>query len=415
MTLTQVWGSLVIFIACPLLGGLPLIDWITYALTGRKLARLGTGNISVSAAFYHGGTFVGILAVLSEAAKGIAVVLLARWFFPNAPVWELLALIALIMGRYWMGKGAGTTNLLWGIVVHDWQAALLSVLIGGASFTIFRERKSGRLVGLFLLAFILAVRHPHQSEYIGVAIALVVLLAWIYQKIPDDLDLAAPMTNTDSQKIFRFFRGDRAILSLARPLDAQKVGQKAASLSQFKALGYPVPDGWVLPAGDDPQPLIEALEPSPQNPLVVRSSAIGEDSETASAAGQYTTILNVTSREALQTALVECLTSYGSAGATQYRQDRNQADGSMAVLIQKQIQGVFSGVAFSRDPVNPLNPSVVIEALPGDATKVVSGKYTPERYLLEVESQKEEGRWKLEPEGDIPPQLLLAVASLARE
>ena len=81
MELTQVWGALLIFLVCPLLGGLPLIAWITYALTGRKLSQLGTGNASVSAAFYHGGRFVGILAVLSEAAKGIIAVLLARAFF----------------------------------------------------------------------------------------------------------------------------------------------------------------------------------------------------------------------------------------------------------------------------------------------------------------------------------------------
>ena len=125
MTLTQAWGALFIFTACPLLGGLPLIAWITYALTRRKLAQLGTGNVSVSAAFYHGGRWVGILAVLSEAGKGIIAVLLARYLFPTEAAWELVALIMLIMGRYLMGKGAGTTNLVWGVTVHDWQTALL--------------------------------------------------------------------------------------------------------------------------------------------------------------------------------------------------------------------------------------------------------------------------------------------------
>ena len=96
----QVWGALAIFILCPVLGGLPIIAWITYALTGRQIARLGTGNISVSAAFYHGGKLAGILAVLSEAFKGIAAVILARAFFPAGSPWELLALIALVMGRY---------------------------------------------------------------------------------------------------------------------------------------------------------------------------------------------------------------------------------------------------------------------------------------------------------------------------
>ena len=46
----------------------------------------------------------------------------------------------------------------------------------------------------------------------------------------------------------------------------------------------------------------------------------------------------------------------------------------MAVIVQKQIRGVFSGVAFSRDPIDQLDPAVVIEALPGDAAQVVSGK-----------------------------------------
>ncbi|NES83502.1 MAG: glycerol-3-phosphate acyltransferase, partial [Moorea sp. SIO2B7] len=140
MMLNRVWGSLLIFFICPLLGGLPLISWITYALTGRQLAKLGTGNLSVSAAFYHGGRLVGILAVLSEAFKGIVAVLVARTFFPSEPVWELLSLIALVMGRYWIAKGAGTTNVVWGIVVHDPITAGLVFLIGGISFTINRDR-----------------------------------------------------------------------------------------------------------------------------------------------------------------------------------------------------------------------------------------------------------------------------------
>jgi glycerol-3-phosphate acyltransferase PlsY len=96
----ELWGALIILIACPLLGALPLIDWITQALKGRQLAQVGTGNISVSAAFYHGGRLVGILAVLSEALKGIAAVLLARAFFEEESAWELIALsIRTILGR----------------------------------------------------------------------------------------------------------------------------------------------------------------------------------------------------------------------------------------------------------------------------------------------------------------------------
>ena len=94
----EIWGSVFIFLVCPIIGGLPLIDWINYLATGRKLSQLGTGNIGVTAAFYHGGKLVGILAVISEAAKGIIVIFLTRLFFPTGSSWELLALIALVMG-----------------------------------------------------------------------------------------------------------------------------------------------------------------------------------------------------------------------------------------------------------------------------------------------------------------------------
>ena len=418
MTLAQVWGSLLIFLVCPILGGLPLISWITYAITGRQLDKLGTGNVSVSAAFYHGGRLVGILAVLSEASKGIAAVLLARAFFPSDPVWELIALIALVMGRYWMGKGAGTTNVVWGIVVHDPISAGLIFLIGGISFTIFRDRASFKTATLVLLVLILALLHPQESERIMAAIALSTLLAWIYHKIPDDLDLPAKEGKAESQKMFRFFRGDKGIISLNSQLDASQVGNKAANLSKLKNWGYSVPDGWVLPPGDDLEPLIKFLQPSVSQPLAVRSSVVGEDSESASAAGQYATILNVTSREELEAAIIDCHASYNNPAAARYRQDRQQEDTSMAVLIQKQIRGVFSGVAFSRDPVDRLDSAVVIEALPGNPTQIVSGQATPQQYRVYLPTytgEKETSPTKIEGKGSIPQELIEKVASIARE
>ncbi|MEG3439651.1 glycerol-3-phosphate acyltransferase [Pannus brasiliensis CCIBt3594] len=406
--MSEIWGALVVFLLCPLLGGLPAIDWISLALTGRRLSRVGTGNVGVSAAFYHGGRLVGILAVISEASKGILAVLLTRLFFPAGSAWELLALIALVMGRYWIGKGAGTTNVLWGLLVHDPIAVFLSCLIGGVSFTIFREKTTGRFVGLFLLALILALRHANDSGYILVAIALASLLGGISARVADDLDLSEENVNPESRKMFRFFRGDRALLSLDNTLDPLKVGQKAATLSYLKRSGYCVPDGWILPAGDDSKPLIDFLRPSPNNPLVARSSAIGEDSETASAAGQYTTILDITDSQALESAILTCQTSYNSPTAVQYRLDRGQENTSISVLIQKQIRGAFSGVAFSRDPVNSTSPDVVIEALPGDATKVVSGRFTPESYRVNLEEDRITGA------GEIPLDIIQQVARSCR-
>ena len=384
MNLTPIWGSLTVFIACPLLGGLPLIEWINYALTGRQLSKLGTGNISVSAAFYHGGKVSGICAVLSEAAKGICAVLLTRMFFPAGSVWEILAIVALVMGRYWMGKGAGTTNAVWGIATHDPIAAGLVCLISLVGFTIIRDRQAGKYSALVLLVVIIGLRHPYELEYAMASLALASLIGWIYQNIADDLDLTPQSDRSKQSKMFRFFQGDKNIINLDSKLEANEVGSKAANLSRLKRLGYDVATGWVLRPGDDFQVLVNKLEPTVDNPLIVRSSAIGEDSKSASAAGQYISILNVTNKEELESAIIDCQASYIQSNAVEYRRRNQQEDASMAILIQKQIEGQYSGVAFSRDPVDRLNDRVSIEALPGKATKIVSGKYTPQRYQVAI-------------------------------
>ncbi|WP_375511815.1 glycerol-3-phosphate acyltransferase [uncultured Nostoc sp.] len=407
------WGVLVILIACPLLGGLPLIAWITYALTRKQLSQVGTRNISVSAAFYHGGRFVGILAVLSEAFKGVAAVLLSRVFFQEGSSWELIALIALVIGRYWIGRGAGTTNVVWGFVVHDPLVAIFVSFFAGISFTILQSRKVVKFGVLLLFPLFVGLLHLSDIPRMLAAVALAGLMGWIYTKIPDDMNLPAQEAQTESQAMLEFLRGDRAMVSLDEELDAAIVGEKAATLSQIKRWGYPVPKGWVLAPIDNPQVLTEFLQPSELSPLVVRSSAIGEDSFQASAAGQYETVLNVTSPEALQSAIAQVQASYNHPSAVQYRRDRSLKDTAMAVLIQQQVQSVYSGVAFSRDPITQQGDAIIIEALPGSPTQVVSGKVTPEQYRAFVIETENSSSVQLEGQGRVPQALIKQVAYLA--
>ena len=425
MNLTPIWGSLTVLFICPLLGGLPLIDWITYTITGRQLSKLGTGNVSVSAAFYHGGKLAGIFAVLSEAAKGILAVLMTRLFFPAGSVWEIIAIIALVMGRYWLGKSAGTTNAVWGITAHDPIAAGLVWLISLVSFTIVRDRLFGKYSALVLLTVIIALRNPHQPEYGFATLGLASILAWIYSQIPDDLDLKSDQAVASSSKMFRFFQGDKNIITLDTKLNPRQVGSKAANLALLKQKGYAVAEGWILPPGNDPTNLVEHLNPTSEKPLIVRSSAIGEDSETASAAGQYLSILDITNREQLQSAIIDCQDSYLQANAIDYRRHQAETEASMALLIQQQIEGLYSGVAFSRDPVDRLNDTVAVEALPGKATKIVSGRFTPQRYRVAIPETNPEAELDrsitvnqentTEHEATIPLEIIESVAILARE
>ncbi|KAB8331675.1 pyruvate phosphate dikinase PEP/pyruvate-binding protein [Scytonema tolypothrichoides VB-61278] len=444
----ELWGIVVVFIVCPVLGALPIIAWLTQATTGRQLAQIGTGNISVSSAFYHGGTLVGILAVFSEAIKGIAAVLLARIFFGEGSAWELIALIGLVLGRFLAGKGAGTTNAVWGFSVHDPLAAIFVLLLASASFTVVRSRQLAKFGILVLFPVIVALLHPEAPARIVAAAALAGLLGWIYKQIPDDLNLPVEDAQSDSQAAFKFFRGNQNILTLDDELDAAFVGQKAARLAEVKRWGYPVPKGWIIGPYQNPEPLIEMLQPSDLLPFVVRSSAIGEDTELASAAGQYETVLNVTSKQELRDAIARCRASYNSERAIQYRRDHRSAPvanpviskqdspfqsnaaksqndsgqhtgeraafDAMAVLIQQQVQGVYSGVAFTRDPITKQGDAIIIEALPGNATGVVSGRVTPEQYRAYVVETDNFTSIQLEGEGNVPPTLIKQVAYLSR-
>ncbi|MTJ14320.1 pyruvate phosphate dikinase PEP/pyruvate-binding protein [Anabaena sp. UHCC 0187] len=408
------FGILIILIFCPLLGAIPLISWITYALSGKKLANVGTGNISVAAAFYHGGKLAGSICVVSEALKGVAVVTIAQYSFPSQPVWEIVALIALVIGRYLATKGAGTTNVAWGLLAQDPLVAVFVGLIAAIGFLITRSKETIKLGVLVIFPLLVGIIHSQDLTRIIAAFGLSGLIYWIYNQIPDDLNLPVQEADPESQPMMQYLSSEDRIITLDDDLDGEIVGAKSATLSQIKRWGYAVPKGWVIAPYDDPKHLIEFLQPSPLSPLVVRSSAIGEDSQQASAAGQYETILNVTNKAELRQAIAQVQASYNHPSAVEYRRRSSSDDAAMGVLIQPQVQSVFSGVAFSRDPISQQGEAVVIEAVAGSPTQIVSGKVTPEQYRVVVADNEKLSCLQFEGNGKVPEALIKQVAYLAR-
>ncbi|MTJ49001.1 glycerol-3-phosphate acyltransferase [Dolichospermum sp. UHCC 0259] len=408
------FGIVIILIVCPLLGAIPLIAWITYALSGKQLATVGTGNISVAAAFYHGGKLAGSICVVSEALKGVAVVTIAQYCFPSQPVWELVALIALVVGRYVATKGAGTTNVSWGLLAHDPIVAAFVSLLAAIGFLITRSKETIKLGVLVIFPLFVGIIHSQDISRIIAASTLSGLIYWIYSQIPDDMNLPVEEAAPESQPMMEYLKNEERIITLDDDLDGEVVGAKAATLSQIKRWGYAVPKGWVLAAGEDPNILIDFLQPSPLSPLVVRSSAIGEDSQQASAAGQYETILNVISKVELRQAIAQVQASYNHPSAVEYRRRSSSEEREMGVLIQQQVQSVFSGVAFSRDPISQQGEAVVIEAISGSPTQIVSGKVTPEQYRVVVADNEKLSCLQFEGSGKVPEALIKQVAYLAR-
>jgi glycerol-3-phosphate acyltransferase PlsY len=166
------WDIVIILIGSSLLGAIPLISWITYALSGKRLDNVGTGNISVAAAFYHGGKLAGIISVVSESLKGIAVVTIAHAYFPMEPAWEVIALIALVIGRYTTTKGAGTTNVAWGLLANDPLVTICVSVIAAIGFLITRSRETIKLAVLVMFPLFVGIIHSQDLPRIIAAFAL---------------------------------------------------------------------------------------------------------------------------------------------------------------------------------------------------------------------------------------------------
>lgn len=123
-------------------------------------------------------------------------------------------------------------------------------------------------------------------------------------------------------------------------------------------------------------------------PLVIRSSAPGEDSSALSFAGLHESYVNVSGLDEVLKKIKKVWASLWSDRAILYRQELGLkvASSSIAVVIQEFIEGERSGVVFSR---NPLDASeLVIEAVYGLNQGLVDGDVEPDRWILDRNKRK---------------------------
>ena len=125
-------------------------------------------------------------------------------------------------------------------------------------------------------------------------------------------------------------------------------------------------------------------------PTAVRSSAVGEDSGTASFAGIFDSYLGVSGPDRVLEAVRQCWASLFNARAVAYRlrSGLDHRDMPMAVGVIELINARASGVAFSAHPVTGKTDRIVIETSWGWGEAVVQGLVTPDH----VEVGKADGR-----------------------
>ena len=224
------------------------------------------------------------------------------------------------------------------------------------------------------------------------------------------------------------------MVALAEATREDLCGGKAAGLARAISLGLPVPDGAVitnhafesfleqeqlgtrirallatLSAGDIeglrktsrtiiewvaavPVPkaildtLASLLEGAPgSQTLIVRSSAVGEDSTEASYAGQLESFLYINTLRELESAIRQCWASCWSERALSYQLSTGKQLRGMGVLIQQQIDSALAGVLFTRPPLtqNKTDDQYMLgEFCYGQGTTLVSGQINPGRFRI---------------------------------
>ncbi|HYK93622.1 MAG TPA: phosphoenolpyruvate synthase [Thermoplasmata archaeon] len=121
----------------------------------------------------------------------------------------------------------------------------------------------------------------------------------------------------------------------------------------------------------------------------VRSSATAEDLEGASFAGLQETYLNMTGTDQVLSAIRKCWGSLFTPRVLVYRARKgfDHAEVRLAVVVQKMVDSVVSGILFTRDP-NTGENHMIVEAGWGLGEAIVGGEVTPDHYVVDGVTQR---------------------------
>jgi len=163
-----------------------------------------------------------------------------------------------------------------------------------------------------------------------------------------------------------------------------RIGGKASGLNRLIGMGFSVPDGFIITEienGDDFKSAVEKYRNMGLGEVSVRSSASVEDGCDFSAAGQFSTFLNISGEEALVKAIEDCISSLHNKTAESYsKMFFNVSDSHMTVVIQKMVNARCAGVIFSKAPMRPR--SILVEAVPGLGENLVSGAVAAQQFYI---------------------------------
>lgn len=198
--------------------------------------------------------------------------------------------------------------------------------------------------------------------------------------------------------------------------DGQAVGGKAHGLAELIKMGLSVPNGFVIlnaQVGSKPENLEEHYD-SLTGPVAVRSSALAEDGDSESFAGQFDTYLNVDSFSALKDAINHCVESLHAARAQAYQLRSGEQETTMNIVVQTMVNARAAGVVFTADPVSGRHDRMVVDSVYGLGEALVSGEATPDHFVLAPDNKVLERSLATDGEVSINDSELQSIAEGAR-
>jgi phosphohistidine swiveling domain-containing protein len=168
------------------------------------------------------------------------------------------------------------------------------------------------------------------------------------------------------------------------------VADEAISTIHKAILAAEIPADIVKAVTDAYAALGRELGASAHVPVAVRSSATTEDLPNASFAGQYDTFLNVVGLDDLLSKIKACWAGLWNERAIAYMRQHGlePLGGAMGVVVQHQVPAHAAGVLFTLNPLTGREEEMLVEAVWGLGEAVVSGKVSPDAYIVDAYNER---------------------------
>jgi hypothetical protein len=261
-----------------------------------------------------------------EILQGLLIVGLAKLIFPDNSEWDMIALMGGVAGRFWRQRGAkprssGILMMFAGYLLHNPTSGLLVLVFGGIGSMLFRENRQVTFVWLMLMPLITVLREPRSGILILLTAGLAGVLYGMEQR----------RSPTQGKATAQLFRAD----ALSDTLNPAIAGELATTLAQLQQQGFPIPIGWVIYPGDDPESLAPMIPPLDRQLWTVQLSfAAGRRSPIDRSSGIVKS--DLVGLRSIWAAIVQGFESH--------------AGERVAAIVQPQIKSLYSGHVYCQAP-----------------------------------------------------------------